>query len=378
MNIKFLALVIVIVNQYSCGVAESSTYRAPQNFSNNAQIDPTSSSEDSETNEPAIEFETPEENQSENPSGVISEDPDKNGIIANITSINLGLEKCVQNHFKSNTIDIFSLEKPSQSLANFNNSNSIKNHKDFENLGNLILTKVVEPRTGLVDYNQIRGKYKTQWSALVKALSKLKPISNATHHRLSFWTNAYNISMMNFIVNNPSQKDATRLTGSQWSVFSTKIPGGVAGYRNISLNGIEKGILKLGGGTTDPYPKSEIANIKENRLHFALVCGAVGCPKLRNFMYPSDQDKLETVLKENTFMFFNSKYQIRVKGSQVQASSLLAEWYTNDFKELGDGNLGNLADYVVSECRSDKSAILSTFNTGRVPSWGYDWKVNEK
>ena len=68
-----------------------------------------------------------------------------------------------------------------------------------------------------------------------------------------------------------------------------------AGDQYLSLNGIENDILRPLG---DP------------RIHFALVCAAKGCPRLRNRAYTADQ--LHFQLEDNAREFFSDRNRFHI------------------------------------------------------------------
>ncbi len=292
-------------------------------------------------------------------------------------SSSFGLTPCVKEYLENNNRGTYEPPKTASSLSDFIDIDSIRTYEQFLVLGNLILGEVVEPNSGFVNYSALRGQFSSQWKALIKGLSILKPDSLSTDQKISYWTNAYNLSMIQFIVNNPSATRSNLLVGSEWEVFDTKIPDEIGGNNNVSLNGIETGILRLGETPKQPFPNEEVVQRKEPKLHVALVCGAVACPKLRNFMYPNNSADLSQILQENLFLFFNDFNQVRVSGSNTSISSLFASWYKEDFLRLSGGNLGNLSQYVLSECRNDKAVIDSSLRSSDLAEWGYNWVVND-
>ena len=63
--------------------------------------------------------------------------------------------------------------------------------------------------------------------------------------------------------------------------------------------------------------------MQEPRVHFAIVCASVGCPRLKNEAYTAD--KLEQQLRENTLDLFSRSQNLQVdSGSRTSALSCLA------------------------------------------------------
>ncbi len=273
-----------------------------------------------------------------------------------------GLDSCVAEHFEANDINIFEQEQSSNTVADYATANMTLTREQFFDLGNILYYELVSP-AGLVDYDKLRNEYSVQWNNLVAATRDITPLSSALHHQHSFWANLYNITMINYIVEEPDVELSTSLVGG--TVFNAPISM-IGGESGLTLDLIERKVVQF---------QDSSQTGRDNRFHFMFVCGAVGCPKLRNFLYPEDQTKLETVVNENTFMFFNSTYQIRENGSQV---SRLMDWYGEDFVEISENDLPSLADdFIISGCRSDQAAVKSAFGQS-LNFWEYDWSINKQ
>jgi len=94
----------------------------------------------------------------------------------------------------------------------------------------------------------------------------------------------------------------------------------------VSLNDIEHMILRRRGdhATLDIHRPSEL----DPRLHVALNCAAISCPRLRQNAFTSShlQDDLEDAMHD----FANSTRHFRVDHEAAVLSSLL-DWYGIDF-----------------------------------------------
>ena len=118
---------------------------------------------------------------------------------------------------------------------------------------------------GLVDYQGISTD--ADFSAAIKALAELDPDKLATRsERLAFWINTYNALVIRGVIDNQPIESVQEIgLAGGWSFFSnTRF---VVGGKPRTLDGIEHGIIR---------PRFE-----DPRAHFALECGALGCPALR-------------------------------------------------------------------------------------------------
>jgi hypothetical protein len=126
----------------------------------------------------------------------------------------------------------------------------------------------------------------------------------------------------------------------------------------VSLNGIEHGLLRPLG---DP------------RIHFAIVCAARGCPRLRNEAFVADQ--IDRQLDENGFEFFSKPKRWKTHRLLGHAAvSPILKWFREDFGHCDHDVLQRVFHYLPS---CDQQWIA---RRGRVPLkyLGYDWSLNDR
>jgi hypothetical protein len=99
------------------------------------------------------------------------------------------------------------------------------------------------------------------------------------------------------------------------------------------------------------------------RIHFALNCGAKGCPPIAFY----HGDKLDTELNRALEAFFVSG-GVHVQGQDLHLS-MIFKWYENDFP-------GGILDYIrhtapqrVKDTLPPSPALIYT---------PYDWAINKK
>jgi hypothetical protein len=153
-------------------------------------------------------------------------------------------------------------------------------------------------------------------------------------------------------------------------LFDEKFP--VAG-RSFSLNEIENRILRSDpakGGGVDGISISK----RDPRVHFALVCGAIDCPKLITKAYV--EADLNSTLQNNAVQFANNPKHVSIQNGKLTVSSIL-KWYENDF-----ANVGGVATYLASltdvTLRKDADTVnerLKKDFPGRT-TFKYDWSLN--
>lgn len=172
----------------------------------------------------------------------------------------------------------------------------------------------------------------------------------SSDERLSYWINAYNAFTIRLIIRNYPVESIKDLGGNiyrvntTWDIKFIEIEG-----ETYHLNNIEHSIIRK--------------EWDEPRIHFALVCAARSCPKLRNEAF--EAATLEAQLEDQAVHFFNSKMRNDISPDAPKVSKLM-KWYSGDFK----GHAESIADYInrYSEIK---------INPGAKPDYlDYDWSLN--
>ncbi len=196
---------------------------------------------------------------------------------------------------------------------------------------------------GKVDYALI-GKQKAELVTLINMIEKADVSKADKNTKTAFYLNAYNLLTINSVVMNMPIKSPLDVKG----FFDAK-PHNIAGNM-ITLNDIENKFLR-------PDP----------RVHFALVCAAIGCPKLMSEAYMPD--KVQTQLINQTKKAMNDASFIKVDDSaKTVAISQLFDWYKDDFVN----NTGTVINFI------------NKFRNTPIPAdytitfYNYDWNLNIK
>lgn len=201
---------------------------------------------------------------------------------------------------------------------------------------------------------------KSNPSELDAYLAELSSIQSADFakwprdQRLAFLLNAYNAFTVKLVVDAypvKSIKDIGGLFGSPWKKKFVPLFG-----RTISLDDLEHVWIR--------------PQYREPRIHFAVVCASVGCPRLRREAFRSNA--LEAQLATATREFLGDRRWNRVTPKSVEVSSLF-KWYGADWGKsralrsfLADG-LG-VAEPARSRFLAEEIPLKFT---------PYDWSLNE-
>ncbi len=199
---------------------------------------------------------------------------------------------------------------------------------------------------GLVDYKSIKANESRL--KMIRVLYANTDLHNAsTSEKKAFWINAYNFFLINQIVKNFPLNSPLDIEG-----LFTNIKQKVAGEL-LTLENIEKQKL--------------MAVYKDPRLHFVLVCGALGCPQLADFAYWPKQ--LDKQIEERTRKTLNSSYFIRVDSDNKNVLlSQIFKWYASDFLDKSSSIVSFINQYRTNPIPSEYS----------LDYYEYDWSINIK
>lgn len=176
-------------------------------------------------------------------------------------------------------------------------------------------------RDGRVDYAGIKAGALPDLGRYLSSLGAVRAADYPTWTRdqqLAFWVNAYNAATVKLILDNypiTSIRSIGLLPGAAFRTAVLKVPA--YGKAELSLNDIEHGILR--------------AEFREPRIHFAIVCAAESCPKLRSDAYRADtldaqlEDAARTFARDPTKNRFDS-------ASRVLRLSSIFKWFRGDFE----------------------------------------------
>jgi hypothetical protein len=179
----------------------------------------------------------------------------------------------------------------------------------------------------------------------LNALSVTKPGSDWTRNDvMAYWINAYNAFTVKLVLNNYPLKSIMNVNGGKaWDLKFIEIKG-----EKYSLNNIEHDILRK--KYADP------------RIHFAVNCASVSCPKLSNTAFFADglNEKLENAAKE----FINNPSKNSISANDAEVSGLF-DWYKDDFTKNGSVE-DYLNRYSTIKLTSDKISFKE-----------YNWNINK-
>ncbi|GAB6184952.1 DUF547 domain-containing protein [Thermopirellula anaerolimosa] len=213
---------------------------------------------------------------------------------------------------------------------------------------------------GMVDYAAWKGN-RDDRAALEGYLAKLSSANpeapSSKEGKLAFWINAYNALTIHGILavypTSSIRNHTAKLFGYNiWDDLLLPVGG-----EKYSLNDMEHKILRKLG---------------EPRIHFAIVCASIGCPRLRNEAYVPE--KLEQQLADNTRDFFSRRKNLQVdRASHVVRVSAILDWFGSDFGPTPQAALASLSDYMPADAKQ----LISSADYS-VAFLDYDWNLNKQ
>ncbi|MHC4992488.1 MAG: VTT domain-containing protein, partial [Planctomycetota bacterium] len=202
---------------------------------------------------------------------------------------------------------------------------------------------------GWVDYDGLR-RDQVRLDAYLKMLADAPFDELGRDEKLALLINAYNAFTLKLILDNPGV-DSIRKIDKPWDG-----PTYVLGGNRWSLNQIEHEQIR--------------PMFKEPRIHFALVCAAVGCPPLRSEAYVAK--RLEEQLDEQMRYAHRRGTWARFDAAEnTLYLTQLYNWYGDDFTQVVPSIVDYVATYVAG-----LEAAASSAQKPRIKWLDYDWALN--
>lgn len=213
-----------------------------------------------------------------------------------------------------------------------------------------ILAKHVDDQ-GLVDYAALKANPEQ----LLGYLGEIAFISEAEfdawtrERQLALLINLYNAETLQLIVDHYPIK-SIKMIGGAWDLPVVDLFG-----QRISLNELEHG---------------RVRSYDEPRIHFALVCAALGCPPLRNEAFTADN--LDSQLSDQTRKFLGTPFKnfVDEKSGSLNLSPIFS-WYGGDFGETE----ADLVAAIKPDLPAEAAANLA--DSPKISYTFYDWALNE-
>ncbi|MEM9921941.1 MAG: DUF547 domain-containing protein, partial [Bacteroidota bacterium] len=223
----------------------------------------------------------------------------------------------------------------------FTAANSFAQNIDqqFFDKANAFFQKNVE--NGLVPYADLKND--GQLASLIDQVENAQLTNASDATKKAFFINAYNLQVIK-AASDLYPINSVQTGGGFFDRMKVKVAG-----INLTLNKLEKQFL--------------LAPYKDARLHFVLVCGALGCPPITNFAYRPEL--LDQQLDQQTRLAINDPNFIKVNGQEAALSQIF-QWYASDF--------GGNKKAVLSFINKYRSTPITP--SAKITYYDYDWSLN--
>ena len=216
-----------------------------------------------------------------------------------------------------------------------------------------LLKKYVNDQ-GMVNYKGFQAD-STSLNAYLRTLSEHLPSKSwSDTDRLAYWINAYNAFTIQRVVRAYPLKSIKDLGGSKTLVNTTWDQQFVMlGGTHYSLNDLEQRIIRK--------------RFSDNRIHVALVCAAMSCPRLRNEAYTGP--RLNAQLDDQGRDFVNNPAKNKLAPADKPQVSAIFSFYPKDFAKNGSTSVQEFINrYATQKIKPDASLTYLTYN----------WALNEQ
>ncbi len=222
---------------------------------------------------------------------------------------------------------------------------------DHSALDNLLRQHVDED--GWVDYQAIRSDV-TALDSYLQQIAEAPFEELGRDEKLALLINAYNAATLKLIVESMPLESIMEIPAAErWEAERWEVAG-----HTWSLNQIEHEQIR--------------PHFAEPRIHFALVCAAVGCPPLRNEAYTSDRVEEQLDAQARYVHDHETWFAFDPSADRVSLTKLYS-WYGNDFEQVAGSVLEYAARY--------SEPLNQTLGAGATPQieWlSYDWALNSQ
>lgn len=210
------------------------------------------------------------------------------------------------------------------------------------------LLKTYVDEKGNVNYEGLLQQ-KSQIKSYLDYLSLHVPEKHFTiEEQFAYYINLYNAAAIYLVVDQgipQSIKDISGPWGRVWLKKFISIEDEV-----YSLNDIEKGVLQKMG---------------DLRIHFAINCASISCPKLNNKAYTAQN--ISTLLEQAANDFVHSSLNDLTDMNRPRLSKIF-DWYESDFENAGTTVIDFINVYLKNPIPQD----------AKISYLDYDWGLNKQ
>jgi len=221
-----------------------------------------------------------------------------------------------------------------------------------------LLKKYVDDK-GMVNYKAWKANAGDE-QALDQYLAHLSQSNGkgTKEQQLAFWINAYNAVTVKGILREYPTTSIRNHTAKLFGYNIWKNLKLIVGGKPVSLDEMEHQVLRKMG---------------EPRIHFAIVCASIGCPRLLNEAYVAERIDEQLTLNSRSFFADASKFRYDANRQTYHISPII-QWFGEDFGNSEPAQLKTIAPYISDSAASQAAAS----GRGTMSFVDYDWGLNDQ
>lgn len=211
---------------------------------------------------------------------------------------------------------------------------------------------------GLVDYSALKSNPDDldAYLGLVGNVSKNDFDRWTQNEQIAFLLNAYNAHTLRLIIMNYPVASIKKIGGwfsGPWDQEIVHLFG-----KTITLATVEHKMLRT--------------DYNEPRIHFAMVCAALGCPSLRDEAYRGDNLEEQLWDQGRRFLSATNKNRVDAKRRVIHLSPIF-DWFEKDFEKKA----GSVIEFIRPFLPDTKAEALKKGGFS-IQYTEYDWSLNDQ
>ena len=207
-----------------------------------------------------------------------------------------------------------------------------------------------------VAYGEVTPEDRALLENYVARLAGLPISTYSRPEQMAYWINLYNALVVRLVVDH-------------YPIASIRDVG--KGSDASSVGPWQRNLIEVEGV---PLSLHDIAHRilrpiwRDERVHYALACGAVSCPNLQPEPFRADQ--LDRQLSEAAMAYVNDRRCIRIEDEQLGLSSMY-RWYRDDFGPTDRDVINHLMAFA------EPSLAMKLQGFDHISDDGFDWRLND-
>jgi Protein of unknown function, DUF547 len=206
-------------------------------------------------------------------------------------------------------------------------------------------------RDGGFDYRGATGQDRKRLAAYLANLGDARPAEMSADERKAFYVNAYNAAAIGIVLDRYPVKSIRDIDGA-FREIRRRIGG-----EELSLDDVENRLREL----------------KDARIHFAIVCASESCPALRPTAYRAETISADLDRQARAFVNDPRKNEIDRARGRLTLSKIF-DWNHAEFER----DAGSVQRFVARYVADGETATWLASDRMRPRYLEYDWSLNQR